>query len=141
MTTKNNLALICEKYDVHDLYSFGSRAMEALDFVNERVKQLAPSKSDLDLGVRFAIGREIRIATLVRLTTELEDFFGIAKVDLISLSDASPFLALDIIRGELLYAKDMDEQSRFELYVLARAGDLQFYEIQRRKNLLSGVTR
>lgn len=37
---------------------------------------------------------------------------------------AAPFLALDIIRGDLLYSRNQDEQVEFELYVLRRAGDL-----------------
>ena len=44
------------------------------------------------------------------------------------LPEASPFLALDVIKGELIYCNDPDLQAEDELYVLRRAGDLAYYE-------------
>ncbi len=40
------------------------------------------------------------------------------------LPGADPFLALNVIRGELIYTEDFTDQARYELYVLRRAGDL-----------------
>jgi hypothetical protein len=37
---------------------------------------------------------------------------------------ADAFLCADIVAGELLYTADPDEQARYELFVLRRAGDL-----------------
>ncbi len=126
MNRKTTLARICEKYGVCDLYAFGSCGKEALDFVNERIDCFSPSHSDIDIGVRFSRDIYPSIDALVRLTIDLEDFFGLARVDVVSVIDAPPFLALDIISGELLFAHNPDDQARFELYVLARAGDLFF---------------
>lgn len=54
----------------------------------------------------------------------LEDLLQVGRIDLILLPEADPFLALDIIKGELLYTDDPDQQARHELFVLRRAGDL-----------------
>lgn len=137
MTRKTTLARICEKYNVCDLYAFGSRAKEALDFVNERISELSSSNSDIGIGVRVPRGIRPSMEALVHLEIELENFFVLPRVDVVSVTEAPPFLAHEIIRGELLYVRDKDDQARFELYVLARAGDLLYFERQRRKNLLS----
>lgn len=137
MNRKTALARICEKYGVCDMYAFGSRGKEALDFLHERIDCFTPSHSDIDIGVRFSKDVHPTLKSLVQIEFELEDFFKLSRVDVVSVTDAPPFLALEIISGELLFAHNPDDQARFELYVLARAGDLLFYERQRRKNLLS----
>lgn len=137
MTKKEALAHICETYRVCDLYAFGSCAKEALDFVNEKISKFSQSHSDLDIGVRFPIDIRPSMEALVHLEIEFENFFSLSRVDVVSVTKAPPFLALEIVRGELLYVRDKDDQARFELYVLARAGDLLYFERQRRKNLLS----
>lgn len=119
------------------MYSFGSRASEVLGFVNGEISVISDSSSDIDIGVRFRKGVRPDAEMKVRLTIDLEDFFRCSKVDLVQLETASPFLALDIIRGELVYAEDYDEQARYELFVMARAGDLMHFEKKRRKNILS----
>ena len=47
------------------------------------------------------------------------------------------FLALDVIRGELLFCDDSHAQAEYELYVLGRAGDLAPHERARRELALS----
>ena len=138
MNERNNKIIsICEKYNVIEIYSFGSRAMEIVDFLNLEISEMKESSSDIDIGVRFKKGYRPDIEMKVRLAIELEDFFRCAKVDLVQLETAPPFLALDIIRGELLYAEDPDDQARYELFVMARAGDLMIFEKERRNNVLS----
>jgi len=78
---------IAERFQVADVYVFGSRAKET--------------------AARFRPGTE-----------------------------ADPFLALEVIRGELLYAEDLDRQARDELYVLRRAGDLLPFKRQRLRLIL-----
>jgi len=75
----------------------------------------------------------------VRLTIDLEDLLGVCRVDLVILSEASPFLALDVISGEQLYSPDLDRAAEYELYILRRAGDLAYFERQRRKQILMGA--
>ena len=47
------------------------------------------------------------------------------------LTEADPFLAANIIRGERLYAADAHAGVEYELYVLRRAGDLAPLERER----------
>ncbi len=108
-----------------------------LGYVQGRVASLAGTPSDADIGVRFMRNSYPPPGRKVGLTYELEDFLGCGTVDLVLLEDCPPFLALEIIRGELLYAGDLDDQARYELFVMARAGDLMYYEKQRRKNILT----
>ncbi len=67
---------------------------------------------------------------------ELEDLFNISRIDLVDLSEAKTFLALDIIKNELLYCDDQDEQPEFELSILRKAGDLLYFEKERYKMIL-----
>ena len=61
-----------------------------------------------------------------------------ARVDLVVLPEASPFLALDIVTGELLLARDPDREAEYQLFVLRRAGDLAPFERARRALVLEG---
>jgi hypothetical protein len=73
----------------------------------------------------------------VELTLALEDLFGVGRVDLVVLPEAGAFLALDIIRGEILYCRDFDQQAEDELYVLRRAGDLSYFQRERIRTVLN----
>ena len=72
----------------------------------------------------------------MQLTIELEDLFQVSRVDLVIFSDAPLFLCLEVIKGRLLYCKDPDEQAEHELLILRRAGDLAYYEKERRQEIL-----
>jgi predicted nucleotidyltransferase len=106
-------------------YVFGSRASGT-----------ARPDSDLDLGVLYRSRQPLD--TTLQLEARLEAQIGL-KVDLTDLGRASPFLALDIVRGERIFVGDRDEADRFELYVLRRAGDLLPFE-RARQALVLGVS-
>ena len=77
-----------------------------------------------------------KIASQVLLLEDaLEQRLG-RPVDLIDAGGASPFLALDIIRGERVFCADADRCDEFDLYVMRRAGDLAPFERERRRLLL-----
>jgi uncharacterized protein len=115
---------LARRYGVADLYAFGSRAKEIAGRVRgEEVPSEYP-QSDVDIGVRPLPAMHLTARERVCLTIDLEDMFAAKRVDLVVISEAPPFLALDIIRGELLYCSDADDQAEYELYVLRRAGDL-----------------
>lgn len=121
---RQKLVDICCRYGVRDLYAFGSRAGEISAMIDNRLTSFSLPGSDVDIGV-FPVhltgwGPEKK----VNLTIELEDLFQVSRVDLVFLPEAEAFLALDVIRGELLYTGDPDMQARHELFVLGRAGDL-----------------
>jgi predicted nucleotidyltransferase len=108
---------------VRALYVFGSR-----------VKGDARADSDLDVGVLFTEPQSLE--TTLRLEEELEQAVGL-KVDLSDAARAGAFVALAIVRGERVFARNPVETDLFELYVLRRAGDLWPFERARQAMLLS----
>jgi predicted nucleotidyltransferase len=130
------LAKIARRFKIANVYVFGSRSAEITARLRgQRFPAVSPG-SDVDIGVEPRTGVPLASRERVRLTIELEDLFDAARVDLIVLSEAPPFLALDVIRGELVYCEDPDQQAESELFVLRRAGDLAPFERQRRKMIL-----
>lgn len=125
------LKAIGHRYKIAALYVFGSRAEEIAGRVHGRAVSFRYPDSDVDVGVQPATGHRLSAQDRVRLSIELEDLLGVNRVDLVVLPEADPFLALDIIRGELLYCADADAQAEDELYVLRRAGDLAPLERER----------
>lgn len=104
------------------LYLFGSRAR------SEETEQ-----SDVDVGVLW--NQRQTLEDVLLLEDGLVQRFGV-EVDVVDAGRASPFLALDIIRGERAYCTDPDRCDEFELYVMRRAGDLAPFERERRRHIL-----
>lgn len=104
------------------LYLFGSRG-----------RREETPESDADVGVLWREEQGLREVLLLEDT--LERRLGL-KVDVVDAGRASAFLALDIIRGELVFCADADRCDEFELYVMRRAGDLAPFERERRRRLL-----
>ncbi|HSK81188.1 MAG TPA: nucleotidyltransferase domain-containing protein [Thermoanaerobaculia bacterium] len=104
------------------LYLFGSRA-----------RHEETEESDVDVGVLWQ-GEQI-LRDVLLLEDVLEQRLGL-KVDVVDAGRASPFLALDIIRGDLVYCAGADRCDEFELYVMRRAEDLAPFERERRRRLL-----
>ena len=130
---------ICRQFEVAILYSFGSRAAEVRDWLEERLDKLPAGPSDADMGVKGLPGKKWSVTEKVYLAGALEELFGVLRVDLVSLSEADPFLAAEIIRGERLFAGDGHEADEYELYVLRRAGDLAPLERERMALVLAEV--
>ena len=130
------LKAIGHRYKIAALYVFGSRAEEIAGRVRGQAVSSRYPDSDVDVGVQPATGHRLSARDRVRLSIELEDLLGVNRVDLVVLSEADSFLALDIIRGQLLYCEDEDAQAEDELYVLRRAGDLAYYERARHRQIL-----
>jgi predicted nucleotidyltransferase len=124
VTSREALRKIADSYSLSEIYAFGSRAAEAVAQLRDTPVRPAAPRSDLDIGVRAVSGRRLDARERARLCVDLEDLFSFHRVDLVVLPEADPFLALEAIRGELLYARDLDAEAEYELYVLRRAGDL-----------------
>lgn len=122
---------LCREFQVDVLYAFGSRACEVREWLEGKRDNLSPDPADVDIGVKPAAGVHHSVHDKVRLALALEDLLGVARVDLVSLGDADPFLAANVIRGERLYAYDDYEADEYELYILRRAGDLAPLERER----------
>jgi hypothetical protein len=77
----------------------------------------------------------------VRLAIELEDLFGVPRVDLVVLLEASALLAVEVIRGELLHTSDPLAQAEHELYILRREADLAPFRRERVQQILKHGAR
>ncbi len=135
------LSELAGAYRLADIYAFGSRAAEISLLIWENKAMQDISSADVDIGVRPKQGLRLSLRDTVNLTLELEDLFEANRVDLVLLPDSEPFLALDIIRGELLYTEDPVDQAYFELFVLRRAGDLLPFKRERIDRILQGAGR
>jgi len=90
----------------------------------------------VDVGVRPESGRLQQVMERVELAVALEDLLGCDRVDLVILPEADPFVAVEVIRGERLYAEDSYQADEYELYLLRRAGDLAPLERERMAMIL-----
>jgi predicted nucleotidyltransferase len=134
---QERLCAITRQYGLVAIYAFGSRAIEIATRVSGEEVEAALPSSDADIGVLPACGRRLTARERVELMLELEDLLEVTRVDLVILSEASPYLALDVVRGELLCATDLDAEAEYQLYVLRRAGDLAPFERERWRMILS----
>jgi predicted nucleotidyltransferase len=139
MSLADELKAIGDQYGIAALYAFGSRAAEVAGRIRRQAASAELPGSDVDIGVQPALGQRLTAEERVRLAGELEELLTAKRVDLVVLPEADPFLALDVIRGELLYCADADQQAEDELYVLRRAGDLVSYAHERWRLILTGT--
>ena len=98
------LKQICQQFGVLTLYAFGSQAKKIKDLLEGRQDIPLLSPSDVDIGVTVISGGKFSVTEKVNLALALEDLLGCKRVDLVSLSEADPFLAAEVIRGERLFA-------------------------------------
>jgi uncharacterized protein len=138
VTVKDRLRRVAAAYRLDAIYAFGSRAGEAVCALPTGVGLAPANASDLDIGVLPQIGTNLDAAQRVSLMSALEDVFAVGRVDLVILPEASPFLAADVVSGELLFARDADREAEYQLYVLRRAGDLAPFERERQAIVLGG---
>jgi predicted nucleotidyltransferase len=128
---------LCRRFRLAELYVFGSRAAEIAARVRGEAGREGATSSDVDAGVRPLPGTSLDVDAAVGIANALEDLFGAPRVDVVVLPRAKAFLALEVIRGELLYCADRHAQAEYELYVLARAGDLLPFQRARQELVLS----
>ncbi|RME07209.1 MAG: hypothetical protein D6803_04495 [Anaerolineae bacterium] len=131
MSARNEtLIQLCRQFAIDILYVFGSRAEEVKAWFDGGAN-LSPGPSDVDIGVKPALGVKLSVEEKVRLAQALEDLLGVHRVDLVVLPEVDPFLAANVIRGERLYARDEYLADEYDLYILRRAGDLAPFERER----------
>ncbi len=136
LVRREALRQICMRHGVVGLYAFGSRQEEAWRWLEGTQAEMASGPSDVDIGALAGRGVDWSVRDKVVLALELEDLFAVSRVDLVSLSEADPFLAAEVIRGARLYALDDYLAAEYELYVLRRAGDLAPLERERLRLLM-----
>jgi predicted nucleotidyltransferase len=138
---KEKIEKISRQYEISAVYVFGSRAGEIAARLRGIDSRSKPPKADIDIGVMPQRGRILSAQDRVRMANAFEDLLDADRVDLVVLPEADPFLALDIIRGEMLFCADADEQAEYELLVFRRAGDLADYARERWEQILTGAPR
>lgn len=121
----------CKLYNIEIMYAYGSRSQEVANFINAEGSLKKKSTSDIDIGIKPFKGCSLSIKDKIRFIIECEDLFKVNKVDLVVLTEADPFLAANIIRGERLYCKNEYMTDEYELYILRKAGDLAHLERER----------
>lgn len=129
------LAEIAARYRLDAIYAFGSRVDEIVARVAGQWSPSAHPTSDIDIGVLPQRGALVDPWERGGLVADLETAFDAPRVDVVIAPEASPFLALEVIRGERIHIADPDAEARFELYALRRAGDLAHFERARRATL------
>lgn len=129
---------LAESYGVADLYVFGSRAAEIAARVRGPEAPPEHATSDVDIGVRPQPGALEHVDDRVGLALALEDLFEVPRVDVVILPEAPPYLALEVVRGEIIYCADARSQVEYELYVMRRAADLAPLERARQRMLIFG---
>jgi predicted nucleotidyltransferase len=135
---QNALKGLCEQYHLVAVYVFGSRAAEMAARVQGEPVIVGHPGSDVDIGVLPIRQHRLSLDDKVHIATVLEELFDVGRVDLISLPEAKPYLALDIVCGELLCVTDADQEAFYQLYVLRPAADLAPHERERRRMILAG---
>lgn len=118
------------------MYVFGSRQADIVECVDKGAMVTSAPASDVDIGILPEKGDPWDPQRRVNLTIELEDLFEVPRVDLALLPEVDPYLALDIVRGELIYTNEPDRQARYELFVLRRAADLIPFKKERIRMIL-----
>jgi uncharacterized protein len=150
---QERLAELGRIYRLDVVYVFGSRAREVAGLPDhagegapdeqgwaglggEADDHPGPPASDVDIGVQPERGTHLTARDRVRLTLGLEELLSAPRVDLVILPEADPFLAAEVVRGELLYARDLDQEAEIQLYYLRRAGDLAPFFRERWRTLM-----
>ena len=129
---KDKLGEIARAFDLEIIYAFGSHAEDTLKWLKDEQSSLPIlSPSDLDIGIKPAVKKKLSVKEKIHLAMALEDLFLVSRVDLVIITEADPFLAANIIRGERLFSRDTYLADEYDLYVLRRAGDLVPLERER----------
>lgn len=131
---RGRLAKVAARHKLDGICALGSRAAEVRDLIEGTATQLASGGSDVDIAVlpRTPLSLDVK----VHLAIELEDLFGVERVDLAVLPEASPTLAFDAVCGELIYVADPIREAEYQLYVMRRAADLAPLQAEWEKTIL-----
>ena len=131
---KEKIGQVAAKYGLQIIYAFGSRAKETLEVVEGRRERLFSTPSDLDIGVKPE--RTLTVEEKVEIAIFFEDLFDLPRVDVVVLPEAPVSLAVEIVTGEILYARDSTYEAEYQLYIMRMAADLLPYEIEKQKMIL-----
>jgi len=131
---RDAIEALAARYGLQFIYAFGSRAGEALEFLDGRKPQLTSGASDLDIGVKSST--RLTVSQKVDLALQLEELFAVPRVDLVVLPEVSTFLALEIVSGELLFAQDLHYEAEYQLYIMRRAAEMMRFQRAKERMML-----
>lgn len=131
---REKIGQIAAKYGLQIIYAFGSRAKEAKEVIEGYIEGLSSTPSDLDIGVKPE--RRLTVDEKVEIAIFFEDLFDLPRVDVVVLPEAPVSLAVEIVTGEILYARDSTYEAEYQLYIMRMAADLLPYERDRQKMIL-----
>ena len=131
---KEKIGQIAAKHGLQIIYAFGSRAEEAKEVVEGRIERLSSTPSDLDIGVKPE--SPLTVEAKVEIAIFFEDLFHLPRVDVVILPEAPVSLAVEIVMGEILYARDSTYEAEYQLYIMRMAADLLPYERVKQKMIL-----
>ena len=138
---QQQLTKLADQYSLVALYVFGSRSPEIAARMRGESPAAGHPEADLDIGVQVGRGNRLDVRQKVALAQALEELFQVPRVDLVVCEEAPPFLAQEIVSGELIHCTDPDAQAEFELYALRRAADLAPFAFERRRMILEEGAR
>lgn len=131
---REKIEKIAGRYGLQIIYAFGSRAKEALDAVEGRMASFSSTPSDLDIGVKPE--RHLTVEEKVEIAIFFEDLFNLPRVDVVVLPEVPVSLAVEVVTGEILYARDSTYEAEYQLYIMRMAADLLPYEKEKQKMIL-----
>ena len=117
-----------------DYLCLWQQGKEALEAVEGGIDRLSSTASDLDIGAKPE--RHLTVEEKVEIAIFFEDLFDLPRVDVVVLTEAPVLLALDIVTGEILYARDSTYEAEYQLYIMRMAADLLPYEREKQKMIL-----
>lgn len=137
---EKELRALSDRFSLLAIYVFGSRAKEIAGRILGKPAEMPHPDSDVDIGVLPQRGHRLSAKDKAGLAVALEDILDAERVDLVVLPEVGPYLALDVVCGELLFTADPDAEAEYQLYVMSVAGDLGFWELERRRMILGEET-
>jgi len=133
-SVKKQIKKLAETYGLQIIYAFGSRAKEILEVVEGKKLAASKTKSDLDIGIKPE--KPLNIKEKVAIAIFFEDLFRLSKVDVVVIPEAPISLAFEIVKGEVLYAKDEKFEAEYQLTIMRMMADLMPHLRMKRKLIL-----
>ncbi len=116
---EKKLKKAAKKYDLADIYLFGSR-----------ISGFAREDSDLDVGIRFAKGlpEEHRGKLYGDIFSDLLPCFGREKIDLVFIDEVLLHFQFKIINdGQLIYSKNIEDSMNFQEKIANYYRDYKYF--------------
>ena len=124
------------QHRIQIIYAFGSRAKEALAFIEGKTAGFSPGPSDLDLGIKPS--KPLNVEEKVKIAIFFEDFFRLPRVDVVAIPEVPVLLALEIVTGEIMYVEDPTYEAEYQLYIMKMAADLLPHERTKQSMIMGG---